>query len=124
MVVNNDIDVIILRGEERTAELNSKYEGLNLEDLNNFKSDASVQQWEGEDFRAVCCYFPATSLFLAEIGISEKTAELQSTLIVEAGTKIQLFRRQLFQGYSSRRSIQGRKGTQNTQGTKTDSHVS
>jgi len=32
-------------------ELNSKYEGLNLEDLNNFKSDASVQQWEGTDFR-------------------------------------------------------------------------
>ena len=51
MVVNDDIDAIILRGEERTAELNSKYEGLNLEDLNNFKSDASVQQWEGEDFQ-------------------------------------------------------------------------
>jgi hypothetical protein len=33
-------------------ELNSKYEGLNLEDLSNFKSEASVQQWEGEDFRS------------------------------------------------------------------------
>jgi len=33
-------------------ELNSKYESLNLEDLSNFKSDASVQQWEGEDFRS------------------------------------------------------------------------
>ena len=54
MVLNDDIDDIIQRGEERTAELNSKYEGLNLEDLNNFKSDASVQQWEGEDFRPVC----------------------------------------------------------------------
>ncbi|KAF8879544.1 SNF2 family N-terminal domain-containing protein [Gymnopilus junonius] len=50
-LVNEDIDAIIARGEERTIELNSKYEGLNLEDLNNFKSDASVQQWEGEDFR-------------------------------------------------------------------------
>jgi len=56
MAVNDDIDAIILRGEERTAELNSKYEGLNLEDLNNFKSDASVQQWEGEDFRPGVCH--------------------------------------------------------------------
>ncbi|KAF5352870.1 hypothetical protein D9756_006326 [Leucocoprinus leucothites] len=52
LLVNDDIEAIIQRGEERTAELNSKYEGLNLEDLSNFKSDASVQQWEGEDFRA------------------------------------------------------------------------
>ncbi|KAF5389355.1 hypothetical protein D9757_004385 [Collybiopsis confluens] len=46
-----DIEAIIAKGEERTSELNTKYEGLNLEDLSNFKSDASVQQWEGEDFR-------------------------------------------------------------------------
>ncbi|RDB30756.1 ISWI chromatin-remodeling complex ATPase ISW2 [Hypsizygus marmoreus] len=51
LLVNDDIDEIIHRGEERTTELNSKYEGLNLEDLSNFKSEASVQQWEGEDFR-------------------------------------------------------------------------
>ena len=51
MMIDDDIDAIIGRGEERTAELNSKYETLNLEDLSNFKSDASVQQWEGEDFR-------------------------------------------------------------------------
>jgi SWI/SNF-related matrix-associated actin-dependent regulator of chromatin subfamily A member 5 len=50
-LINDDIDAIIQRGEERTIELNSKYEGLNLEDLSNFKSEASVQQWEGEDFR-------------------------------------------------------------------------
>lgn len=50
-MVDDDIDAIILRGEERTAELNSKYEGLNFEDLSNFKSDSIVQQWEGEDFR-------------------------------------------------------------------------
>jgi hypothetical protein len=30
MSVNDDIDAITQRGEERTAELNSKYEGLNL----------------------------------------------------------------------------------------------
>ena len=50
-MINDDIDEIILRGEERTAEINSKYEGLNFEDLNNFKSDSMIQQWEGEDFR-------------------------------------------------------------------------
>jgi SWI/SNF-related matrix-associated actin-dependent regulator of chromatin subfamily A member 5 len=51
LLINDDIDAIIHRGEERTSQLNSRYEGLNLEDLSNFKSEASVQQWEGEDFR-------------------------------------------------------------------------
>ncbi|TCD66522.1 hypothetical protein EIP91_001298 [Steccherinum ochraceum] len=51
MMINEDIDAIIQRGEERTTELNNKYEGLTFEDLSNFKSEASVQQWEGEDFR-------------------------------------------------------------------------
>lgn len=32
--------------------LNSKYEGLGFDDLNNFKSE-SVMQWEGEDGRVV-----------------------------------------------------------------------
>ncbi|KAL4252780.1 SNF2/RAD54 helicase family protein [Abortiporus biennis] len=51
LLINGDIEAIIARGEERTSELNSKYEGLTFEDLSNFKSEASVQQWEGEDFR-------------------------------------------------------------------------
>ncbi|OBZ68412.1 ISWI chromatin-remodeling complex ATPase ISW2 [Grifola frondosa] len=51
LMINDDIEEIIHRGEERTIELNSKYEGLSFEDLSNFKSEASVQQWEGEDFR-------------------------------------------------------------------------
>jgi SWI/SNF-related matrix-associated actin-dependent regulator of chromatin subfamily A member 5 len=51
IVIEDDIEGIIQRGEERTHQLTSKYEGLNLEDLSNFKSDSSVQQWEGEDFR-------------------------------------------------------------------------
>ena len=50
--IDDDIDEIIQRGEERTAELSQKYEGLNLEDLSNFKSDSSLQQWDGEDFRS------------------------------------------------------------------------
>ncbi|KAJ1302984.1 hypothetical protein OPQ81_003276 [Rhizoctonia solani] len=51
MMVDADIEAIIARGEERTAELNSKYAGLNLEDLNNFKSESMTQTWEGEDFQ-------------------------------------------------------------------------
>lgn len=50
-MINDDIDAIIQRGEERTTMLNTKYEGLTFEDLSTFKSEASVQQWEGEDFR-------------------------------------------------------------------------
>jgi len=54
-------------------ELNSKYEGLNLEDLNNFKSDASVQQWEGEDFRAgVMNLFLNISPTCIDINIQQK----------------------------------------------------
>jgi SWI/SNF-related matrix-associated actin-dependent regulator of chromatin subfamily A member 5 len=41
-----DDDVIIQRGlEERTVELNTKYKGLNLDNLDNFQSDATIQQW-------------------------------------------------------------------------------
>jgi len=47
-MINDDIDAIIQRGEERMVELNSKYEGSDLDDLNNFKSDATVQE-EGEE---------------------------------------------------------------------------
>ncbi|QRV80676.1 chromatin remodeling complex subunit [Ceratobasidium sp. AG-Ba] len=52
MMIDNDIEAIIARGEERTAELNQKYEGLNLEDLSNFKSENMIQTWEGEDFQS------------------------------------------------------------------------
>ncbi|VDB85302.1 unnamed protein product [Peniophora sp. CBMAI 1063] len=49
--VDDDIDAIIAQGENRTTELNSRYEGLNFDDLANFKSESTVQQWEGQDFR-------------------------------------------------------------------------
>lgn len=49
MASADDIDDIIRRGEERTAELNSKYQALGFDDLANFKSQ-STQQWEGEDY--------------------------------------------------------------------------
>ena len=51
LIISDDIDTVIQCGEECTVELNSKYEGLDLDDLNNFKLDATVQQWEGKDFR-------------------------------------------------------------------------
>lgn len=76
MLINDDIDAIIQRGEERTAELNSKYEDLNFDDLNNFKSEASVQQWEGEDFRTGVCRFSASwSTFLTRIPSQRKTLQ-------------------------------------------------
>ena len=62
LMINDDIDAIIQCGEERTVELNRKYEGLNSDDLNNFKSDATVQQWEGEDFRSGVSAFWASAL--------------------------------------------------------------
>lgn len=63
-----DIEAIITRGEERTAELNSKWEGLNFDELSNFKLDGGVQQWEGEDFQnrvrgIVLVSFPNSSLW-------------------------------------------------------------
>ncbi|KAL7415636.1 SNF2 family N-terminal domain-containing protein [Mrakia frigida] len=50
LLIDDDIDEIIQRGESRTAELASKYDSLNLDDLNNFKSESMVHAWEGEDF--------------------------------------------------------------------------
>lgn len=49
--VIDDIDDIIRRGEEKTAELTSKYAELEFDDLANFKSDVgSTTNWEGETF--------------------------------------------------------------------------
>jgi SWI/SNF-related matrix-associated actin-dependent regulator of chromatin subfamily A member 5 len=39
--IKDDIEAIISRGEERTQQLTSKYEGLNLEDLSNGKARIS-----------------------------------------------------------------------------------
>lgn len=73
-MINDDIDAIIQRGEQRTVELSNRYEGLSFEDLSNFKSEASVQQWEGEDFRAVraSCY-PEGDLVLNDISAAKTT---------------------------------------------------
>ncbi|CAG8574254.1 2078_t:CDS:10 [Ambispora gerdemannii] len=49
-VTQDDIDQILLKGEEKTAELNRKYEGLGLEDLQKFTSE-SAYEWQGENWR-------------------------------------------------------------------------
>lgn len=46
---DDDIDAILRRGEERTAQLNSKYEKLGIDDLQNFTSD-SAYEWNGQNF--------------------------------------------------------------------------
>ncbi|KAI8096387.1 SNF2 family N-terminal domain-containing protein [Halteromyces radiatus] len=46
---DTDIDAILRKGEERTAELNKKYSNLNIDDLKNFSSE-SAYQWDGEDW--------------------------------------------------------------------------
>ena len=38
------------RGAEKTAELNNKFNKLGLDDIQNFTSDASAYEWNGQDF--------------------------------------------------------------------------
>ncbi|KAG9305927.1 hypothetical protein G9A89_016580 [Geosiphon pyriformis] len=48
-VTKDDIDQILLKGEEKTVELNRRYEGLGLEDLQKFSSE-SAYEWQGENW--------------------------------------------------------------------------
>ena len=48
-MTDDDIDAILRRGEERTAEMNAKYEKLGIDDLQKFTSD-SAYEWNGEKF--------------------------------------------------------------------------
>ncbi|KAI9746550.1 MAG: hypothetical protein M1818_000263 [Claussenomyces sp. TS43310] len=45
----DDIDQILRHGEQRTAELNARYEKLGIDDLQKFTSE-SAYEWNGEDF--------------------------------------------------------------------------
>jgi len=47
--LDDDIEEILRLGEEKTAELNKKYENVTIDDLKNFTSD-SAYQWNGEDW--------------------------------------------------------------------------
>lgn len=45
----DDIDEILKHGEQRTAELNARYEKLGIDDLQKFSSE-NAYEWNGEDF--------------------------------------------------------------------------
>lgn len=46
----DDIEKILERGEEKTQQLNSRYEKLGLDDLQNFSNGGSAYEWNGQDF--------------------------------------------------------------------------
>lgn len=48
-ITEDEIDAIFKKGEERTAQLNAKYEKLGIDDLQKFTSD-SAYEWNGQDF--------------------------------------------------------------------------
>lgn len=48
-LTEDDFDSILRKGEERTAELNKKYEALGIDDLQKFSSE-SAYEWNGKDF--------------------------------------------------------------------------
>ena len=48
-ISEDDIDSILRKGEERTAELNKKYEKLGIDDLQKFSSE-SAYEWNGQNF--------------------------------------------------------------------------
>lgn len=49
-MLDDDIDAILARGREKTAKLNEKFNKLGLDDLQNFTSDASAYEWNGQNF--------------------------------------------------------------------------
>ncbi|WFD06104.1 hypothetical protein MVES1_001445 [Malassezia vespertilionis] len=51
MEVHDDIDEIVARGEERTAELQAKFQQFtSLDELTNFKNETGAYEFEGERF--------------------------------------------------------------------------
>lgn len=48
-MTEDDVDAILAAGENRTKELNAKYEKLGLDDLQKFTSE-SAYEWNGKDF--------------------------------------------------------------------------
>ncbi|KAG9250189.1 SWI/SNF family of DNA-dependent ATPase [Emericellopsis atlantica] len=48
-VTDDDIEAILAQGEDRTKQLNAKYEKLGLDDLQKFTSE-SAYEWNGENF--------------------------------------------------------------------------
>lgn len=51
MDVDDAIDQVIQRGEEKTQQLNAKFSNLAFDDLHNFKSEnPGTREWEGQVF--------------------------------------------------------------------------
>lgn len=48
-LTDDDIDAILRHGEERTAQLNARYEKLGIDDLQKFSSE-NAYEWNGENF--------------------------------------------------------------------------
>lgn len=49
-MLNDNIDAILQRGAEKTANLNAKFNKLGLDDLKRFTSDTSSYEWDGQNF--------------------------------------------------------------------------
>ena len=48
---DDEFEELLKRGEERTAQINAKYEKLGIDDLQNFSSE-SAYEWNGQEFKA------------------------------------------------------------------------
>ncbi|KAK6465787.1 SNF2 family N-terminal domain-containing protein [Scheffersomyces coipomensis] len=48
--LDDDIEEILKRGAEKTVTLNAKFNKLGLDDLQNFTSDQSAYEWNGQNF--------------------------------------------------------------------------
>ena len=46
----DEFEELLKRGEQRTAEINAKYEKLGIDDLQNFSSE-SAYEWNGQEFK-------------------------------------------------------------------------
>ena len=69
----DDIDAILRHGEERTAQLNARYEKLGIDDLQKFTSD-NAYEWNGENFAAN----PKKEIGIAWINPSKRERKEQS----------------------------------------------
>lgn len=49
-LTENDFDEILRKGEERTKEMNAKYENMGIDDVQKFSSEAGTYEWNGESF--------------------------------------------------------------------------
>lgn len=50
-IVDNDIEAIIQRGEQKTLELQAKFQEIGFDDLQNFSTEqGATYVWEGEDY--------------------------------------------------------------------------